>query len=272
MMGELRLVGTGGQRRVPESFLAQLEVPLPPIEEQRRIAAILDQADMIRTKRRQVLAHLDELARSAFYAVFGDPQHWPSRWQMGVIDDLARSVAYGTSGKAGASGDWPVLRMGNITDDGRLDLTDLKYIDLADLDVPKYTVRSGDMLFNRTNSKEKVGKSAVVRTDRPLAFAGYLVRVRFDDAATAEYVSAYLASDHGLAVRRRLAKAAVNQANINATEMRGVLIALPPIELRESFAERLAAIEAQRTVVQRALITGDELFKSLQARAFRGEL
>lgn len=68
--------------------------------------------------------------------------------------------------------------MGNVTDSGRLDTTDLKYIDLSPAEVPKYTVRRGDLLFNRANSREKVGKCAVVNTDEQFALAGYLVRVR----------------------------------------------------------------------------------------------
>ena len=76
----------------------------------------------------------------------------------------------------------PILRMGNVTDSGRLDLTDLKWIDLSDAEVSKYSVEKGDLLFNRTNSKEKVGKTCIVDTDQPLAFAGYLVRVRFKDS------------------------------------------------------------------------------------------
>ncbi|KRD40621.1 hypothetical protein ASE27_19500 [Oerskovia sp. Root918] len=252
--------------------LSALEIPLPAIEEQRRIAAILDQADVIRAKRRQILTHLDALAQSTFHAMFGAPEAWPSRWPMGTIGDMAESVQYGTSAKAGDHGKWPILRMGNVTDSGRLDLADLKYIEFEPGDVPKYTVRRGDLLFNRTNSKEKVGKTAVVDTDEPLALAGYLVRVRLKPEHRPEFVSAYMTSTHGIAVRRRLAKVAVNQANINATEMRGINIAHPPMELQEEFARRVTSVSDHRARVIRALAADDELFASLQSRAFRGEL
>lgn len=269
----LQSLGNGATfKELSKKTTEQIRIPLPPLPEQRRIAAILDHADALRAKRRQVLTHLDTLIAAAFNSAFGPPQDWPNRWVMGTIGDLALSVDYGTSGKAGESGQWPILRMGNVTDAGRLDLSDLKYIDLTQAEQAKYTVRPGDLLFNRTNSKEKVGKSAVVRTDQPLALAGYLIRVRFKDSATAEFVSGYLTSPHGLAVRQRLAKAAVNQANINASEMRGIAIAHPPSDVKTSFEAALVAIEAQRTRVQRALATDDGLFASLQARAFRGEL
>lgn len=164
-----------------------------------------------------------------------------------------------------------ILRMGNITDDGRLDLTDLKFINLNTSDVPKYTVARGDLLFNRTNSKDKVGKSAVVETDEPYAYAGYLLRLRTKQSHHAKFVSTYLSSPHGVAVRRQLAKEAANQANINATELRKIAIALPPTQLQHQFAARAEAIAAQRKLVEQALARDDELFAALQSRAFRGE-
>lgn len=261
------------RRRSSVKDFLELSIPTPPpIEEQRRIAAILDHADALLRKRRQALTKLDALPRSLFIESFGDPHEWHRRWPMGTIGELATSVTYGTAAKAGASGEWPILRMGNVTDDGRLDLGDLKYIDLEPKDVVKYTVQLGDLVFNRTNSKEKVGKAAVIRTDTPLALAGYLIRVRFADSATAEFVSAYLASAHGLAVRRRLAKAAVNQANINATEMRGIAIAVPPAEARSTFEAAVHAVAAQRVLQQGALAADEWLVAALQRKAFRGEL
>ncbi len=186
--------------------------------------------------------------------------------------DLTSSVNYGTSAKAGPHGDWPILRMGNVTDEGRLDTTDLKYIDLPEADVPKYTTQRGDLLFNRTNSKEKVGKSAVVDTDEAFAVAGYLVRVRLRTPYRPEFVSSYLMSTHGQTVRRRLAKAAVNQANISAKEMRNIPIADVPGDLQARFAEQVQKLETVRSRYLRHLTELDRLFASLQARAFRGEL
>ena len=247
-------------------------VPTPHLSEQRRIAAILDRADAIRTKRRQVLAHLKSLAHSTFHEMFGAPSSWADRGPMTTIGELARSIDYGTAAKAGASGEWPILRMGNLTDEGRINLSDLKYLDLSPAEVPKYTTCPGDMLFNRTNSKEKVGKAAVVRTQQPFALAGYLIRVRFENAAIAEFVAAYLRSTHGRAVRLSRAKAAVNQANISASEMRKIGLTLPPTFKVELFAERIAKIEAFRATFLHALQTDEELFASLQSRAFRGEL
>ncbi|HQV16728.1 MAG: restriction endonuclease subunit S [Gordonia sp.] len=269
----LQALGRGGtQMNIGQADLKAWPIPLPSLPEQRRIATILDHADTLRTKRRQVLTHLDSLADATFLETFGPPQLWPTHWSMGTIGELATNVDYGTSGKAGDTGEWPILRMGNVTDDGHLDLSDLKYIDLTPAEIPKYTVRRGDMVFNRTNSKEKVGKAAVIRTDEPLALAGYLVRVRFDDSASAEFVSAYLRSPHGKAVRKKLAKTAVNQANINATEMQRIAIAQFPASVRKSFQSILESIHYQRIETEHVLEADNDLFISLQSRAFRGAL
>jgi type I restriction enzyme S subunit len=241
------VAGVGGSlMRARPSYVADIQVPLPPRDEQRRIAAILDQAAILRAKRHQVIAQLDDLKQSIFLDTFGSVADWPDRWPMGTIGEMVEDVQYGTSGKAGDTGSWPIVRMGNISDEGRLDLSNLKWIDLKASDVPKFTLQCGDLLFNRTNSKDKVGKTCVVGTDKPLAFAGYLVRVRLKPDHRAEFVNAYMTSGYGRALRQAMAKTAVNQANINATEMQSIPIALPPTRLQQKFSALLSRVGAER--------------------------
>lgn len=244
----------------------QLELPLPPLAEQRRIAAILDKADAIRQKRRQAISHLDTLTQSIFQDMFGEIETWTT------IGELAESTQYGTSAKAGGTGEWPVLRMGNITYEGQLDLSDLKYLDLQPNDVSKYTVCRGDLLFNRTNSAELVGKTCVVNVDAPLAFAGYLIRARFPRIETAVTVSAYLNSPRGKATLRHMAKAIVGQANINATELRSIRVPAVPEVSENQFVSRVNGLTSSSALFQKQLHNDNLLFASLQSRAFRGEL
>ncbi|TOP57369.1 restriction endonuclease subunit S, partial [Vibrio parahaemolyticus] len=173
-------------------------VPLPPLAEQKRIAAILDKADAIRQKRKQAIDLADEFLRSVFLDMFGDPVTNPKGWEVGTIRDLVSSVNYGSSAKASETdGEFPILRMGNITYEGKWNFTDLKYIDLNDKDQIKYLAHRNDLLFNRTNSKELVGKTAVFDEDDPMAIAGYLIRVRTNDNGNPWYISGYLNSFHG---------------------------------------------------------------------------
>lgn len=269
----MKLRGSTARRRsLPSEVFLKLPVPILPIEEQRRAAIILDQAESVRAERYNILTGLEALRQSIFLDMFGPVEAWTAAWPMGVIGDMVESVQYGTSAKAGEVGSWPILRMGNVTDAGRLDLKNLKYIDLAQAEIAKYTTRRGDLLFNRTNSKEKVGKSCVVDTDRPFAIAGYLVRARFHPQHQSGFVCAYLTSSHGRAVRQRLAKAAVNQANINAKEMQRIAIALPPTTMQEEFVRSIDRVNDECVAVECTIAADDELFASLQSRAFRGEL
>jgi type I restriction enzyme, S subunit len=254
------------------SIIRALPFVCPPIEEQRRIAAILDAADGLRAKRRAALAKLDQLAQSIFIEMFGDPATDPMRWPLVTIGNLVSSANYGTSEKAGAEGEWPILRMNNITYDGRINLRNLKYLDLMPNEIEKYTVRSGDILFNRTNSPDLVGKTAVFRDPEPMAFAGYLVRLRCNAEAVPDYISAVLNSRFGKAKLRTMCKSIIGMANINAKEVQGIMIPKPPVPLQETFASQLKKLEIVRSNFLLTSSQADVLFASLQHRAFRGEL
>ena len=249
-----------------------LEIPLPSLEEQKRIADILDRAEALRAKRRAAIAQLDELVKSIFIEMFGDPAINPKGWPICNIGDLLESASYGTSEKAGATGEYPVLRMSNITRTGEMDLTDLKFMDLADSQKERYLVRAGDVLFNRTNSAELVGKTAIFRDMRQMAYAGYLIRLRVNIQNNPEYLSAFLNTDYSKRMLRGMCKSIIGMANINATEVQAMRIPQPPFPLQKEFACRVTAVEKLKAVYKTSLAALDELFASLQYRAFRGEL
>lgn len=249
------------------------EIPLPPLEEQKRIASILDKADEIRQKRKQAIALADEFLRSVFLDMFGDPVTNPKGFPLGTIRDLVESANYGTSGKASESeGEYPVLRMGNITYQGSWDFSDLKYIDLAEKELPKYLVHKGDLLFNRTNSRELVGKTAVYEEELPMAFAGYLVRVRANEMGNTYYLSGYLNSGHGKKVLSGMCKSIVGMANINAQELQNIKLLLPPIELQNRYEEIVKAVRSRVSTQIVSLTELNELFSSLSQKAFSGQL
>ena len=254
--------------RVAERF----RVLLPPIEEQRRIAAILDKADELRAKRRAALAQFDSLTQSIFLDMFGEPGANRHDWPMRSIRSIATSAAYGTSEKASDAGPLAVLRMGNLSSTGRIDLNNLKYMKLSDREFERYTVRRGDILFNRTNSADLVGKTAVYREDGPMAFAGYLVRLRLAPDADPEYLGALLNTRWAKTILRAMCKSIVGMANINANELQNIVVMVPPIDLQRKFADITRAVLARNGIHESALACHDELFASLQHRAFSGAL
>ncbi|MBE8145210.1 restriction endonuclease subunit S, partial [Escherichia coli] len=216
--------------------IQDIKIRLPSLKEQKRIATILDKADAIRQKREQAIKLADDFLRAKFLEMFGTPANNIHRFPKGTIRDLVDSVNYGTSAKASIdSGEYPILRMGNITYQGRWDFTDLKYLDLSVKEKDKYLVKEGDLLFNRTNSKELVGKTAVYEEDRPMAFAGYLIRVRPNSIGNNYYISGYLNSIHGKITLMNMCKSIVGMANINAQELQNIEILIPPKHLQDEY-------------------------------------
>lgn len=208
----------------------------PSLTEQQRIATILDKADSLRRKRQEAIRLADELLRAVFIDMFGDPGSNPKNFKTGTIRDLVASANYGTSEKASEEvGQYAILRMNNITYQGGWDFSSLKYVDLDPATAHKYLTQRGDLLFNRTNSKELVGKTAVYMRDEPMAIAGYLVRVRLNERGNPHYVSGYLNSAHGKQTLASRAKSIVGMANINAQEMQDIPLLLPPKDLQDKF-------------------------------------
>lgn len=249
-----------------------IAIPYPPLPIQQKIAAILDRADALRQKDKQLLVQYDALAQSVFYTLFGDPVKNERGFDKGTIRDLVSEVKYGTSKPAENEGEFPYLRMNNITYSGAFNFTDLKYINLEEKEKEKYLVRNGDLLFNRTNSKELVGKTAVYKGETEMAIAGYLIRVRTNERANTEYISAYLNSSHGKMKLMSMCKSIVGMANINAQELQDIPILIPPIELQTQFATIISNIEEQKNQATQQLQKSEELFQSLLQRAFKGEL
>ncbi|MCZ2830489.1 restriction endonuclease subunit S [Modestobacter sp. VKM Ac-2986] len=253
-----------------DAYRQQLQ--LPSLNEQRRIATILNQAERLALMRVRQLEAVAHLQQSIFTEHFGHPATWPQRWPMVTIGELAESIDYGTSQKSTSTGDLPVLRMGNLSYAGELDLEDLKYTELSTDAIRRYTVRRGDLLFNRTNSPALVGKTAVVDSDRLMAYAGYLIRVRLREGVQPDFVSGYLNSSYGKAVLRGMAKSAVSQANINAKELRAMRIARPSVEAQRRYVNVLRLVKRQRDSLASDQVARAALVKSLQARAFSGQL
>ena len=268
----LRLPDNEGYSR-HYKFLKESLVVKPPLAKQKRIAAILDKADAIRRKRHAALKLADDFLRATFLDMFGDPVTNTKGWPVGTIRELINEAKYGTAKKASPTkGKFPVLRMNNITYSGEMDFTDLKYVDLEKKEEDKYLARRGDLLFNRTNSKKLVGKTAVFEADTPMAIAGYLIRVRTNEKATPHYISAYLNSRHGKQTLMEMCKSIVGMANINAQELQDIKILIPPIEIQNRFSEIVRDVRKGITRQLEAANTGDGLFNSLTQLAFRGEL
>lgn len=221
---------------------------LDSLDKQAEIIEILGKAESIILKRRKELAELDNLIKARFVEMFGIYPANQMGWETGKIRDTVADVRYGSSRPAVDGGKYPYLRMNNITYGGELDISDVKRIDVPENELDKCTVRRGDVLFNRTNSKELVGKTCVYDRDEMMVLAGFVIRVRVNDRVLPEFLSAFLNTDFSKKTLSEMCKAAIGQANINAQEMQNIGLYLPPLELQRQFVQFKKQIDKSKVV------------------------
>lgn len=266
------------QAAIDQSGLAQLPVPVPPLAEQARIVAILRQADALRRLRQEAREKADGLLAAVFYEMFGDcnpEKEYPKGWEVNKLKRYIANMQYGLSTSLSDSGDVGVLRMGNISVEGWLDFADMKFLDRDQVDFDTYDLRPGDILFNRTNSLELVGKTGLWELDgsQDYTFASYIIRMRLKKKKLLpEYLWALMNSLYGKYQVSRLAKQAVNMANINSKEFASIPIVVPPLPLQEKFIVILDELRNQMDVDQTSAWKLEKLFQSTLSRAFSGEL
>lgn len=259
--------------RLSPNSLMEFEIPLPPLEEQRRIASILDAADALRAKRRQALKRFDSLSQSIFIDMFGDPAVNPHGYKVIPLGDLcAKKGEYGAgvSSEPATPGKPRYLRITDIRSDGSLD--EDRACPAGD---PKEwmtkLVQPGDVLFARSGAT--VGKAFLARPDvEPMVFAGYLIRFHPDPARVApEFLFAFTQT---AAYRAWVAanSSVVAQPNLNAQKYASLPIVLPPRKSQADFGDLYSAIDVERGRASIQAVLLDRLVISLQHRAFRGEL
>lgn len=247
---------------------SNIQICLPLIEKQNKIVAILDMINEIINKRQQQLKKLDELVKSRFIEMFGSFPENSKNWKICTIKEIVSDVRYGTSRAAVDGGKYPYLRMNNITYDGELDLTDLKYIDIPDKELEKCTVKCGDVLFNRTNSKELVGKTCVYNRNDTMVLAGFIIRIRVNENILPVFLAMFLNMDFSKTMLKEMCKSAIGQANINATELQKIRIILPSIELQEEFVKFKNQTGKSKLEIKKSLDKLEILKKSLMQEYF----
>ena len=240
------MVNGATRQKLTQAAMRRMLIPMRNQEEQKEIVQKLNIIQKVRKKRKLQLKKYDDLVKSRFVEMFGDPIINPKKWKVTTIGDVVTEVRYGTSKPAVEGGKYPYLRMNNLTYDGHLDLKDLKYIDIPDEEIEKCVVRKGDILFNRTNSIDLVGKTTVFDMSEDMVIAGYIIRVRLKEELLPEILSQYMNLEAIKKILRSMAKGAVNQANINAQELQKINIYIPDIELQKEFIKTQGQINKSK--------------------------
>jgi len=271
--------GSVGQQRVPKEFLEALEIPLPPIPEQQRIIAILEEQmvdiDAARVAIEAELEAADSLSASYLHEVFESDE--AGEWKCVPLIEICKAQGqYGLSLKSSYDETGiPILGMGNIRD-GEIVWKSLKYLTAEEAELDKYGLTKGDILFNRTNSAELVGKTAIFDGSREAVFASYLIRFRAKpEQADPHFISAYINSSGRAFIERNMARA-IGQVNISASTMHKMPIPLPPLELQldivNRWANQLIEVNTISAIAQDRLDAINAMPAAVLRRAFNGEL
>lgn len=201
----------------------------------------------------------------------------PTGWVWASVEQLSIAQKYGSSAKTNEdSSGIPVLRMGNIQD-GDIDCASLKYLPIDHPEFPELFLEDGDLLFNRTNSPELVGKTAIYRSQvSPCSYASYLIAVKLLAGCVPELVAAYINSAHGRRWIKSVATQQVGQANVNGTKLAALTVPLAPFVEQIEIAAVLSYLRheavRQGESILRGLMQASAQRKNILKAAFAGQL
>ena len=272
--GKKRMTGSAGQQRVPKTFLEDLQIPLPPLEQQTRIAEILDRADELRRKRQRALERLNQLGQAIFIEMFGDFTTNPFGWDTVKLGDVCRvgsskrvfveefvdkGVPFYRGTEVGklATGE-------SIQPD--LFISRSRYAELIDHSGKPHV---GDLLLPSICHDGRIWR---VHNDEPFYFKdGRVLWIKQNEAVLdSEYLRNHL---RNLFLRNYLSIASgTTFAELKIVNLKGLSILLPPIKLQAEFSARIRSVEATRLEMVQSERASNFLFNALQHRAFRGEL
>ena len=218
--------------------ILRYEIPLPPLAVQKTVAKECAAADADYAKAKKAIE--DGRAKIAEIMEGVHTKNWPIK----VMTEISTDLQYGTSEKSLAEGEIPVLRMCNLRD-GFIDWSDLVYSDNK-RDIAKYSLQANDILFNRTNSPEHVGKVSLYRGERPAIFAGYLIRIKYRPEIVVPAYLAYVLNskkvrDYGFSVMSR----SIHQANISGGALAKYAIPVPSLAEQKKVVAAVEAVEAK---------------------------
>jgi type I restriction enzyme, S subunit len=274
---QLNLPDAGYDRHF--KYLKRSQIILPPLDEQHRIAAILDKADALREKRRRAIAKLDTLLQSVFLEMFGDPVTNPKKWKRVKLNEILDSIDSGWSpnclDRSAEKNEWGVLKLGAVTSCNYLE-NENKALPPGLTPKPELEVKSCDLLFSRKNTYDLVGACAFVfETRSKLMLSDLIFRLRLKDGhvVSPEFLWALLTHPGKRKQVQSLASgSAGSMPNISKSRLMNFQIELPPENLQSKFAAQVRAIQLLSNKLRVTQTCFNSLFFSLQQRAFTDKL
>ena len=257
--------------RTDMKALMSLPVPLPPLDEQRRIVSILNRAAKIERLQKQAQERLREFIPALFIKMFGDPVENPMGWKLQQFGEVVEEFRYGTSKKCSiesTDGTLPILRIPNVLH-GNIDWNKTKFAALDDRQANVIRLKVGDILFVRTNGNpELIGRCAVFWSNRDTGFASYLIRARMltDGPVLPEYAAGTLSSTALRKIILGLARTTAGNYNVNIASLASLPIPIPPLDRQHQYTELVEAVRSTLVVAKTGSRITSQLSSSLMSR------
>lgn len=269
-----KLITGSAQLNFGPSHIKQMEIPLPPLKEQKRIAAILDKADGLRRKRQQAIQLADEFLRAVFLDMFGDPVLNEKRWNECVLEDVADIRSGVTKGKKidlSTAVTLPYMRVANVQD-GFLDLSVIQKITVSPKDAEKCRLKYGDILLTEGGDPDKLGRGYVWHEEiKDCIHQNHIFSVRIHDQKNIlpVFLSTVISSQRGKLYFLKVGKQTTGIATINKTVLSQFKPIIPPIDLQQKYIDIVNKVNAIKENYNKNDMT---LFDSLGQKAFSGAL
>jgi type I restriction enzyme, S subunit len=252
-------------------FLKEVVIPIPSIDLQKRIVSVLDKAQELIDKRKAQIEALDQLTQSVFLEMFGDPITNNKEWPVISFSQVIKEIRYGTSTPPKfAEKGYMFVRATNIKN-GKITKDNMLYISHGEAEsIQKCKLNLGELIFVRSGVNS--GDNAVVTEEFAGHYGGYDIIVQIDqNLVNPHYLNSLFNSSYLEVVIKPLTRRA-GQPHLNADQIKGLKIPLPPIHLQQEFTVNLKKIEKQKELLQKSLMDLETNFNSLMQRAFKGEL
>jgi type I restriction enzyme S subunit len=253
-----------------KASLGVFEISLPPLDEQRKIATLLDKAAEIIADRKRQLEQLDLLVKSRFVEMFGDPVTNPMGWKVRLLSEIILQANNGMARRGNDSDGSVVLRLVELQD-GYIDYSNPNRISLSDAEKQRYLLADGDFLFARVNGNpEYVGRCAVFNDiEEPVYHNDHIIRVRLDDnVLNGVFSSQLLNSNYGKREMRDKIKTSAGQYTVSQDGIGKIKVITPPLPLQERFADFVQQTDKSKFEIQQGLKKLELQYNALMQRYF----
>ena len=267
----LNSLGRGATfKEISKTIVEEIQIPLPPLPTQQKIADILDRASTLIEQRKAQIAKLDLLVKSQFVEMFGDPVRNPMGWEVRALGEVLRSKAnngfFAKNGEYSDDGDSQVMWVGDIVNRMHSNTFNLKKINVTDKDIDKYQVQYGDLLFCRSSlNVEGIGKASMVPKDVPprTLFECHIIRAPLDTSVCLpEFIQA-LTTTNGFRIQIMSKAKTATMTTISQDGICSNTLYIPPLDLQTRFADFVERVEVQKARMREGLGLMEMGYKAL---------